>query len=62
MQMFPRVYRSFGEFERRELSKLDQLYRSVDRMVDEMLLAELDEDDLPGARLGDLLFTDIEDA
>ncbi|PID38703.1 MAG: hypothetical protein CSA65_03175 [Proteobacteria bacterium] len=43
--IFPRVYRSFDEFERSELRKLDHLYASVDDMVDEMLRAELDEDD-----------------
>lgn len=42
--IFPRVYRSFDEFERSELRKLDHLYASVDDMVDEMLRAELDED------------------
>jgi hypothetical protein len=42
--MFPRVYRSFEEFERSELHKLDELYSSVDEMVDEMLMAELDDD------------------
>ena len=42
--MFPRVYRSFEDFEKSELHKLDNLYHSVDDMVDEMLLAELEED------------------
>lgn len=42
--IFPRVYRSFNEFERSELQKLDHLYASVDEMVDEMLRAELDDD------------------
>ena len=42
--MFPRVYRSFQEFERSELRKLDELYTSVDEMVDEMLMAELDDE------------------
>lgn len=40
---FPRVYRSFAEFERAELSKLDDLYYRVDDMVDEMLKAELED-------------------
>lgn len=43
--IFPRVYRSFDEFERSELRKLDHLYASVDDMVEEMLRAELDEDE-----------------
>lgn len=42
--MFPRVYSSFEEFERRELRKLDQLYGSVDDMVDELLMAEMEEE------------------
>ena len=42
--MFPRVYSSFEEFERNELRKLDQLYGSVHDLVDEMLMAELEEE------------------
>ena len=42
--MFPRVYRSFEDFEKSELRKLDHLYSSVDDMVDEMLAAELDDE------------------
>jgi hypothetical protein len=42
--MFPRVYRSFEDFERSELRKLDALYESVDDMMDEMLLGELEEE------------------
>jgi hypothetical protein len=42
--MFPRVFRSFEEFERSELQKLDHLYDSVDDMMDELLASELDED------------------
>jgi hypothetical protein len=42
--MFPRVYSSFEEFERAELHKLDHLYGSVDDMVEEMLMAELEEE------------------
>lgn len=42
---FPRVYRSFEEFERHELRKLDSLYSSVDRMVDEMLREELEQEE-----------------
>lgn len=41
---FPRVYKSFDDFERKELRKLDNLYTSVDDMVDELLMAELEED------------------
>ncbi|MCA9668835.1 MAG: hypothetical protein KC503_24745 [Myxococcales bacterium] len=50
--MFPRVYRSFGDFEKSELRKLDNLYNSVDEMVDEMLLAELDDDLVSEAEYG----------
>jgi hypothetical protein len=42
--IFPRVYRSFDDFERSELRKLDHLYSSVDDLVDEMLRAEMEED------------------
>lgn len=57
--MFTRVYSSFEEFERQELRKLDQLYSSVDDMVDELLMAELD-DDPPGGDDG-ILFDRLED-
>ena len=56
--MFPRVYRSFEEFERSELRKLDHLYESVDNMMDDMLLAELEEDN---KRDDGILFDDIEE-
>ena len=59
MSMFPRVYRSFQEFERAELRKLDHLYGSVDDMVDEMLRSELDEE--PVERDDGILFDDPED-
>jgi hypothetical protein len=39
---FPKVYRSFEEFEREELQKLDRLYVSVDEMLDEMFAEEVD--------------------
>ena len=39
---FPRVYRSFAEFEREELRKLDSLNTSVDDMVEERFAEELD--------------------
>jgi hypothetical protein len=58
--MFPRVYRSFDDFERNELRKLDHLYSSVDELVDEMLKAELDEDYGSSADDG-ILFDRIED-
>lgn len=56
--MFPRVYRSFEEFERNELRKFDNLYDSVDDMVDEMLLAEIGDDE--PQRDDGILFDDIE--
>ena len=47
----PKVYRSFEEFERDELRKLDGLSVSIDDMLDEMFFAdELDFE--PGARKG----------
>ena len=45
---FPKVYRSFEEFERDELRKLDGLSVSIDDMLDEMFADELDFE--PGAR------------
>jgi hypothetical protein len=56
--MFPRVYRSFEEFERSELQKFDHLYDSVDDMMDEMLASELEED---SRRDDGILFDDIEE-
>lgn len=44
---FPKVYRSFEEFERDELRKLDGLHVSIDEMLDEMFADELDFE--PGA-------------
>ena len=41
---FPRVYRSFEEFEREELHKLD-LSGSIDDMLGEMFAEELDFDE-----------------
>ena len=38
----PKVYRSFEEFERDELRKLDGLHTSIDDMLDEMFSGELD--------------------
>jgi hypothetical protein len=40
----PKVYRSFEEFERDELRKLDGLHVSIDDMLDEMFADELDFD------------------
>lgn len=57
---FARVYSSFQEFERLELRKLDCLYDSVDGMVDEMLLQELEDE--AATREGGSLFDEIEDA
>lgn len=39
---FPRVYRSFEEFEREELHKLDTMGSSIDDMLDEMFAEEID--------------------
>ncbi len=57
--VFPRVYRSFEEFERSELQKLDQLYGSVDDMVDDLLMNELEEE--YSEREDGILFDSIED-
>ena len=40
----PKVYRSFEEFERDELRKLDGVHVSIDDMLDEMFADELDFD------------------
>lgn len=58
--MFPRVYSSFEEFERQELRKLDQLYSSVDEMVDELLAAEM-EDDGQASHDDGILFDRLDD-
>jgi hypothetical protein len=47
---FPKVYRSFEEFERDELRKLDGLHASIDDMLDDMFADELDFE--PGSRRG----------
>jgi hypothetical protein len=44
----PKVYRSFEEFERDELRKLDGIHVSIDDMLDEMFADELDFE--PGAK------------
>ena len=46
----PKVYRSFEEFERDELRKLDGVHVSIDDMLDEMFADELDFE--PGAKRG----------
>lgn len=51
MAGFPRVYRSFAEFERSELRKLDSLNTTVTDMLEERFAEELDfEDDRPRRR------------
>jgi len=45
---FPKVYRSFEEFERDELRKLDGLHVSIDEMLDDMFSDELDFE--PGSK------------
>ena len=52
LDAFPRVYRSFEEFEREELQKLDRLYVSVDDMLDEMFAEEVDFDEEGGKKRG----------
>ena len=50
---FPRIYRSFAEFEREELRKLEGLNTSVDEMLEERFSEELDfggEDGAPRRR------------
>jgi hypothetical protein len=42
-QAFPKVYRSFEEFERDELRKLDTLTLSIDDMLDDMFGHESEE-------------------
>jgi hypothetical protein len=44
----PKVYRSFEEFERDELRKLDGIHVSIDDMLDEMFADELDFE--PGSK------------
>lgn len=42
MAAFPRIYRSFSDFERDELRKLDSLRTTVDDLLDERFAEELD--------------------
>ena len=39
---FPKVYRSFEDFEREELRRADSLHSSIEDMLDEMFAEELD--------------------
>jgi hypothetical protein len=41
----PKVYRSFEEFERDELRKLDGIHLSIDEMLDEMFPSDSDKKD-----------------
>ncbi|RMH40588.1 MAG: transcriptional regulator [Deltaproteobacteria bacterium] len=45
MSAFPRIYRSFAEFEREELRKLDSLRTTVEDLIEEHFAEELDFDD-----------------
>jgi len=38
----PKVYRSFEEFERDELRKLDGIHLTIDEMLDDMFPSDLD--------------------
>ncbi len=42
---FSKVYRSFEEFEREELRKLNTLHVSIDEMFDDWFIEELDLDE-----------------
>lgn len=42
---FARRYKTFDDFERNELRKTDCFYDSVDTVLDEMLMKELEEED-----------------
>ena len=46
----PKVYRSFEEFERDELRKLDGLHMTIDEMLDDMFRDELDFEKKTGQR------------
>ena len=47
---FPRIYKSFAEFEREEMRKLDSLHTTVDDMMEESFAEELDFEDSSGHR------------
>jgi hypothetical protein len=42
MSAVPRIYRSFAEFEREELRRLDSMHTSIDDLLDERFAEELD--------------------
>jgi len=42
MAAFPRIYKSFAEFEANELRKLDSLHTTVSDMMEERFAEELD--------------------
>jgi hypothetical protein len=46
----PKVYRSFEEFERDELHKLDGIHLSIDEMLDDMFPSELGKKDDDGQK------------
>ena len=54
MSAFPRIYRSFAEFERDELRKLDSLHTSVTDLLEERFSEEslFDDYDEPQRRRG----------
>jgi hypothetical protein len=41
---FPKVYRSFEEFERDELRKFNGFHASLDEMIDDMFGSELEKE------------------
>jgi len=50
---FPRIYRSFAEFEKEEIRKLDGLHTTIDDMLEERFAEEVDG---IGDRSGPILF------
>ena len=52
-EFFPKVYRSFEEFEREELRRADSFHLSVDDLIDDMFAEELDLDAGRGRRRRD---------
>ena len=50
MRAAPRVYRSYEEFERDELRTLDRLHVTIDEMLDELFVDELNFDGEGGGR------------
>jgi hypothetical protein len=49
---FPKVYRSFEDFERDELRKLDGLHVSIDEMLDEMFGEEISSEEEKAKKRG----------